>query len=197
LIAAILTRHGESDYSARGLLNGDVAVPVGLTELGRRQALALGAALADERIDLCVTSAMQRARETADVALAGRDVPQLVLPDLNDPLYGPFEGRHLRDYRSWAAASPSGAVPGTGGESRLAIVERYVRGVRAVVARPEETVLAVAHSLPISYALGAREGKLPGAREPLAEYAHPYRFTADELAAAATLLEGWVAAPSW
>src|SRR5438105_15348739 len=104
-----------------------------------------------EPIDLCITSEFQRARETADLALEGRDVPRLVLPELNDPLYGPYEGGQLEDYRAWASAQPSSAVP-EGGESRLAIVERYARAFRTVLARPERTILVVSHSLPVAYA---------------------------------------------
>jgi len=194
---AILARHGESEYSARRLLNGDGAVAVGLTPAGREQSRRLGEELRDVRLDLCVTSALLRTIETADVALAGRDVPRRVLPDLNDPLYGQFEGNSLDEYRAWAAGASSSDMPRLGGESRLAVVERYVRAFREVLAQRGETVLVVAHSLPISYALGARMGKLPGTHVPLAEYAHPYAFTAEELSGAVDLLERWTAAPHW
>ncbi len=173
----LLARHGESEFSVRGLLNGDRAVPGGLTPAGREQARALGERLRDEPLDLCVTSALQRTGETADEALGDRPVPRLVVPALNDPLYGRFEGAHLEDYRRWAASEPSSAVPEPGGESRLAIVERYAGAFRALLARPEETILVVAHSLPIAYALAAREGTPPAPRVPLAEYAEPYPFT--------------------
>src|SRR5579862_208010 len=193
----ILVRHGESDYSARALMNGDASVSVGLTEQGREQARRLGESLETAALDLCVTSALTRTIETADVALAGRDVPRLVLPDLNDPLYGRFEGGGLDDYRDWAAASPSTAAPEGGGESRVEIVGRYARAFHTVLARGEKTILVVCHSLPVAYALGARDGKPPSPREPLAEYAHPYPFTAPELERAAAVLEEWADAPTW
>jgi broad specificity phosphatase PhoE len=192
----ILARHGESEYSVRGLMNGDGDVPVALTELGIRQASELGEALRQHELAFCVTSELQRARETADEALRGRDVPRLVIPELNDPLYGPFEGAHLDEYRAWAAAQPSSAAP-EGGESRLAIVERYARAFRALAALPEEAVLVIGHSLPVAYALHAREGRAPETHVPLVEYATPYPFTREELDAAAALLEGWAANPTW
>jgi broad specificity phosphatase PhoE len=195
--AAIFARHGESELSARGLLNGEVAVACGLTARGHDEARGLGEALRGERIDLCVSSQFQRTRETADEALRGRDVPRLILSDLNDPLYGRFEGRQLEEYRAWASSAPSSAVPGRGGESRLAIVERYARAFRTLLARPEEAILVVAHSLPVAYALAAREGTAPGVRVPLAEHAKPYPFTAEELERATGLLEGWTANPTW
>jgi 2,3-bisphosphoglycerate-dependent phosphoglycerate mutase len=194
---AILARHGESEYSCIGRLNGDSRVPVGLTEQGIREALALGEALEQEELDLCVTSEFQRARETADLVLEGRDVRRLVDGRLNDPLLGRYEGVDIEEYRAWASGVPSSAAPEDGGESRLAIVDRYTRAFRALLARPEGTILVVCHSLPVAYALGAREGTPPGARVPLAEHAVPYPFTAAELDAATTLLEQWAASPTW
>jgi ribonuclease H / adenosylcobalamin/alpha-ribazole phosphatase len=194
---AILARHGESEFSVRGALNGDAGVPGALTAAGREQARRLGEQLAGTALDLCITSALQRTRETADDALGDRSVPRLVLPELNDPRYGRFEGALLSDYRAWAWNEPSSAVPGPGGESRLALVERYAGAYRAVLARPEETILVVGHSLPTAYALAAREGRPPAPRVPLVEYAEPLPFTAEELDRAAAVLEAWVAAPTW
>jgi broad specificity phosphatase PhoE len=194
---AFFARHGESEYSVRDLLNGDAAVAVGLTEAGVEQARRLGHALRAEQIDLCVTTQLPRVILTADLALEGRDVPRLVLPELNDPLYGPYEGKGIEVYRGWAAHASSSAVPGDGGESRYSIVERYVRGLRVVLERPEEALLVVAHSLPISYLLGALEGLVPGARVPLVPYAIPYGLTHEELERSIEVLEGWLGAPTW
>ena len=195
--AVILARHGESVFSARGLVNGEIGVAGPLTARGEEEARALGRAIAGDEIDLCVTSEFERTRQTADLALAGREVPRLVVRDLNDPRYGRFEGAALADYRSWAAAAGSADdVPG-GGESRWSILERYVRGFRRVLGLGERTVLVVIHSLPIAYVLAACEGDPPAPRVPLVEYAHPYRLAASELEGAVSLLEGWCAAPTW
>jgi broad specificity phosphatase PhoE len=193
----ILARHGESEYSARGLCNGDITVAVGLTDRGREESRELGELLRDEPIELCVRSEFQRARETAEIALVGRDIPRLVAAELNDPLVGCYEGATVAEYRDWAGSSGSSEVPGLGGESRLALVQRYARGFRSLLARPEETVLAVCHSLPIAYALEARAGRAPAVRVPFAEHAHPHPFTREELASATALLESWAAAPTW
>jgi broad specificity phosphatase PhoE len=162
-----------------------------LTPRGEEEARHLGEALAGERIDLCVTSELERTRQTGDLALAGRDVPRLVLAELNDPRYGGFEGGPLEDYRAWAHAHGSGDAP-TGGESRRELVERYARGYRIVLERPEETVLVVAHSLPIAYMLGE-----PLPRMPMVELAVAHRLSADELRSAVERLEAWLAAPTW
>ena len=114
----ILARHGESQLSVVGTVNGDPAVACALTETGEEQARRPGNVLAGVELDLCVTSEFERTRQTADIALAGRDVPRLVLPELNDVRFGRFEGGTLADYREWAAANePTIEAPG-GGESR-------------------------------------------------------------------------------
>jgi broad specificity phosphatase PhoE len=195
--SVILARHGESEYSVRAALNGDPGIACGLTEAGEEQARALGEELARTDIDLCVTSAFERVRRTADLALVGRDVPRIIVAELGDPDYGPFEGGSIEEYRTWASSAPSSAAPNGGGESRLAIVGRYVHALRTVLARPESSVLVVAHSLPLAYVLGALAGDPPAARMPLVEYAHAYRLTAGDLAVAISVLEEWCASPAW
>lgn len=194
---AILARHGESERSVEGLTNGDPAARVGLTAAGREEARRLGVELCDDPIDLCVTSEFERARETADLALEGRDVPRLVLADLNDIRFGEFEGRLLTDYRAWAHAhGPEDVCPG-GGESRAQTVARYVRGYRTILARPEATILVVAHGLPVRYVLDALEFRDPAAKIAQVPYAEPFRLSAQELEAAVGRLESWTEKPVW
>lgn len=195
--SVILARHGESIFSERGLVNGEVTVPGPLTTRGEAEARALGREIANDPIELCITTEFERTRQTADLALDGREVPRLVVPELNDPRYGSFEGGDLESYRSWAGSAASAdEVPG-GGESRHDIIERYVRGFRLVLARVEQFALVVAHSLPIAYVLAARDGIDPARRVPLVEHAHAYRFAAGELEQAVGLLEGWCVSPTW
>jgi broad specificity phosphatase PhoE len=140
-----------------------------------------------------VSSEFERTRETADLALAGREIPRLVIPDLNDPNYGSFEGGPLDDYRAWAHAHGSDEAP-KGGESRQEIVARYAQGFEAVLERPEETILVAAHSLPVAYVVAG--GEIPPV-VPLVEHAKPYRLSADELRAAVGRMRAWLAAPAW
>jgi broad specificity phosphatase PhoE len=194
---AILARHGETAFSALGRTNGDPTVTNALTEAGRAQARELGRALSGERIDLCVTSEFERTRETADGALEGRDTPRLVLPELNDIRFGEFEGRALTDYRAWAHAhGPLDPAPG-GGDSRAETVARYVSAYRTILARPEETVLVVAHGLTVRYVLEALEGRTPAAAVAQVPYAQAFRIDAHTLGAAVELLGEWATAPAW
>ena len=167
----VLARHGESDLSARGIANGDPARACVLTDAGRVQARRLAELIARDRFDLYVTSAFTRTQETADLALAGRDVPRLVVPELNDIRFGDFESGAFDDYRAWArSASPTDVPPGDG-ESRATCVARYV--LNALESRPPQPIL----------------DQVP--------YAEPFRLSADELAGAVDRLEAWAASPAW
>ena len=192
----LVARHGESEYSLKQLVNGDPGVSCPLTDAGRKQARALGAALAGEAIDLCAVTEFERVRETAQLALAGRDVPYLVVPELNDPRYGDFEGGPLAAYREWVwERGPLEAPPG--GEHRGDLASRYARGFRTVLDRPEETILLVAHSLPIAYVRDAAEGCPPRSRTDQVGYAEVLELDRTGLERAIHVLETWAEAPAF
>ncbi len=194
----ILVRHGESAYSARGLVNGDPEAGVGLTPRGEGEARALGRALARRPLDLCVVTPLPRTRATAEIALDGRDVPVEEAPELADPRAGDFEGKPLDEYRAWAWSSDSREDAPGGGESRLAVVSRYAGAYRTLLERSERGILAVVHALPIAYLLLALDGVPPAPRVDLrVEHARPHSLTAEELRRALGVLEGWLEEPTW
>lgn len=193
----ILARHAETEWNVLRRLNGDPDVAVVLSALGRDEARRLGEELAGDEIDLCVVTPFPRTRETADLALAGRDVPRRVIEELGDPRYGRWEGGSLDDYRAWAWSNPSSTVPPGGGEARAAIVDRYARGFRRVLDLEPASILAICHSLPVAYAVAARDGSAPAPKVPLVQNAHPYRFARAELERVVAVLEGWCASPTW
>jgi broad specificity phosphatase PhoE len=173
----------------------DVRCP--LSERGKAQARALADELSGEDIDLCVTSELERTCQTADIALAQRSVRRIVLAELNDPLYGSYEGGPLDAYLAWALANDSAAEPPGGGERRQTLVARYAAGFRKILERPERAVLVVAHSLPIAYILMALAGRDPAPRVPVVEYAKTHEVSADELTRVIARLNAWCAAPTW
>jgi len=90
-----LVRHGETEWSKSGRHTGRSDIP--LTDVGRRQAEALGSRLAGHRFALVLTSPRSRAVETA--RLSGfRDA--ILEPDLGEWDYGDFEGRTTADIRT-------------------------------------------------------------------------------------------------
>ena len=193
----IVARHAESEFSAVERVNGDPTVGGGLTEGGREEARGLGALLVDDRIDLCAVTEFGRTRETAEIALTGRDVRQIVVRELNEIGIGSFEGGLLAEYRSWARSNgPTAECPG-GGESRVAAATRFTRGFRLLLARPEPTILAIAHGLPIRYLLSALDERDPTAILEAVPHAEPYRVARADLERAVDRLERWCARPAW
>jgi broad specificity phosphatase PhoE len=189
---AILTRHAESAFSAKNLLNGDPYRWNPLTRTGRRQAKRLGEQLRDEPIDLAITTRFPRTRETVDIALGDRPIPHLVVPELDDVNVGEFEGKPVEGYRQWQLHhGPADAPPG--GESRVEAIQRYITGYRTVLTREESVVLVVAHGLPITAVLLALKGEdIPSTLEGVqADYATPHTVTPEEIVLALRNLREW------
>src|SRR5437588_8567933 len=184
-----LARHGESTLNYEQRINGDPSVHVPLTEKGRDEARLLGQQIAYVPLDLCVYSRFGRTRETAEIALNGRDVPFETEPLLDDIDIGELEGKTLDDYRAWKRAHTR-ADPFPGGESLDAAARRYAQAFRKLLARTEETILALTHEIPLRYAINAADGSdnLDGPTHQLAN-ATPYLFEEAALERAAAQIE--------
>jgi len=181
----LLARHGESLFNVEGVVNADPARDRGLSETGRAEANILREQLAGLTIDLLVTSSFPRASETASIALGAREVPRVVLEDLDDVHIGELEGKTIDEYRAWKRGRPrSERFPG--GESLDEAAARYARGYHAVLARPEQAILVVCHEIPIRYAVNAAAGS-PTLDGPVHDIGNavPYVFGEAQLAAAA------------
>ena len=190
----VLARHAHAAANAGDTVSS-LPPGEGLSRRGREEALALRDALAAEPIELGVATELRRTQETLDLALGDRAAPRLVLPLLNEIRFGCFEGGPLDAYREWAwATEPQVACPG-GGESRAEAAARYAAALETLLARGEETVLAVAHSLPIRYVLDAADGRFPSPRVVRVEHAVPFALDAGQVETAAATLRAWSEAP--
>jgi 2,3-bisphosphoglycerate-dependent phosphoglycerate mutase len=181
----LLVRHGQSQLNVAGVINGDPTRDPGLSELGVEQATRLAGQLAQLPIDLVVVSPFPRAVQTADLALAGRDVPRLVDSDLGDVRIGELEGGSLADYRRSAPRSDRN-LPFPGGESLNDAARRYAAVFARLCDRREETTLVVCHEIPVRYAVNAA-GSSDELDAPLHDVpnATPYLFAEPALRAAA------------
>lgn len=172
----VISRHGESTLNLENRVNGDPSVPVVLTEKGRNEARLLGQQLAHFPLELCVHTRFGRTRETAAIALEGREIPFEEEPLLDDIYVGELEGQTLDDYRAWKRSHTRGdAFPG--GESLDDAARRYAEAYRKLIERPERSILVVTHEIPLRYAINAADGsdELDGPARQLAN-ATPYLF---------------------
>ena len=185
----VFARHGESVLNIERRINGDPSVDVPLSEQGESQAHKLGVEIANIGFDLCVHTRFERTRQTAEIALAGRDVPLTDEPLLDDIDVGDFEGEKLETYRAWKH-SHAREVPFPGGESLDDAALRYARAFRKLLALPHDTVLVVTHEIPIRYALNGASGSdsLDGPAHEV-ENAVAYLFDDEALARAADGIE--------
>lgn len=128
----ILLRHGETQWSRDGRHTGTTDLP--LTERGRAQATEAADRLAalDLDIVLVLTSGLERARVTAELAGLAAQVDD----DLREWDYGGYEGRSTADIRAETGTEwdvfRDGVIPGkTPGES----VEEVAARASRVIAR--------------------------------------------------------------
>jgi probable phosphomutase (TIGR03848 family) len=128
----LLLRHGRTAANAGGQLAG--RSPVGLDDVGRAQAAAVGERLRKVSLAAVVTSPLPRCRQT--VALAAPESTVTVDDRLIECGYGDWQGRSLKELAEdplWPVVQqhPSAMVfPGEGGEAMAAVAARAVAAVR-------------------------------------------------------------------
>ncbi|WP_022880184.1 histidine phosphatase family protein [Microbacterium sp. B19] len=165
-----LVRHGETDWNARGRVQGSTDIP--LNDTGRAQAREVAATLAADlagRDVVVVSSDLSRAAETADViAEALGTVVTRRLPGLRERSYGDAEGMDAPTfydtYGPWHAAQ----VPGA--EEWPVVRERALAAIAEVVTEAPEgvDVIAVAHGALIrEVIMHATAGEFPRVGERL------------------------------
>lgn len=140
----LLIRHGQTEGNVRGAL--DTALPgPPLTELGRAQADALAARLADEPIVAVYASEATRAQQTAAPLAAALGLEVQVIEGVKEVDAGDLEGatdpRSVRTYlqtaRRWTQGELSVAIPG--GESGEQVRARMVGAADELRAKHEQT----------------------------------------------------------
>lgn len=190
----ILVRHAHAESNA-GAVVSSTPPGRGLSEQGREEARLLCSLLASDSVDVGFSSRLLRTQQTLDLALAGRSIPYIVEPLLDEIGFGSFDGGSLAAYRRWAWENePDAPCPG-GGESRTGAARRFAAALSALLARPEETVLVVSHALPIRYVIDASDGRFPAARLEQVPHATPFRLSRDAVQLAAETLRDWAEAP--
>ena len=151
----VLVRHGQTEWSVSGKHTGRTDIP--LTDLGRRQADALGGMLGGAEFTLVLSSPLERAWETMD--RAGYGAVGVATDDLLEWDYGAYEGRRTADIREEIPEWSVWTHPIVDGESVDQVGERADRAItQALNADGPVAVFAHGHMLRI---LAARWMGLP------------------------------------
>lgn len=101
----IATRHAETNYNVKDLVNYDPAVDVYLTEKGIKQAKDLAEQLKDFNFDAIYISRLKRTKQTAEI-INQYHKKNLIVNKLLDDTRNGFEGRPYDEAKGWRDAQP-------------------------------------------------------------------------------------------
>lgn len=132
-------RHGETDWNAQGLSQGNVDIPLNLT--GIAQARAAGPLLRNRGITTIMSSPLSRARVTAEIVGEALGLPVTLDTDLREVSWGVQEGKQMS---AWFTDWFAGTFTPEGAESFPTLRRRAVSAVNRAVGSPP-VVLVVAH----------------------------------------------------
>jgi broad specificity phosphatase PhoE len=154
-VELLCVRHGRTAWNADQRFQGHSDIP--LDDEGRAQATALGALLADERIDAAVASDLARAAETARIVLAPRALSLRLDPDWREMRFGDWEGLTwpqivaANPELAAANATSARAYAPAGGESFAELCARVARAAERIASEVGEdgVALVATHAGPL------------------------------------------------
>ena len=146
----LLIRHGSTFDNEQGRLTGQADVP--LSPLGERQVALLGERLANETLDIIVTSDLQRARATGAAIAHYHQIPVYEDAAIREISLGEWEGVTLSELMERDAEAitrwqnePLNVKP-PGGETITQLHDRVVPALEFWYANyPDSTVVWVTH----------------------------------------------------
>lgn len=144
-----LIRHGETEWNAKGLLQGASDIP--LNSQGRRQAESAGRMLESAGWQHIYSSPLVRAMETATTIAQLAGLPAPMRENLvTERGFGELEGTSY-----WLPDGTRAPLDHPSVEPMEAVIARTVQAVREIAERhPAEDVLVVCHGTVIRHVLG-------------------------------------------
>lgn len=128
-------RHGQTDWNVLGKIQGHTDIP--LNAMGKQEAKELAEVLKETQFDICVSSDLARAAETAQILIEGRSIPHAQDARLREISHGVLEGMQWQEYRKMLIEQKLDLV-----EKRSAVIERVFSLLEEIV---HESVLVVTH----------------------------------------------------
>ena len=152
----ILIRHGVTDFTVSGRLDGRGGANPELNAEGVRQADAVARIIPDlvgDQPARVITSSLRRTQMTGAAVAAALGVTPELQPDWDERSFGEWDGLtlaqiHERHPAKLARMWMDAAYPPPGGESRAAVAERVTRAFEEIATAPG-TVVVVTSRVPI------------------------------------------------
>ena len=154
----LLVRHGENDYSKKGIFAGRLP-NIHLNERGQKQAEDLGKALAEVPLKAIYSSPLERAMETAAPIARGLSLDIILETGLIEADIGNWQGKSIRRAaltKYWRVIQNAPSRAGhPGGETFQQIQTRIVTTLDRICAkhRPHDIIACVFHADPIKLAV--------------------------------------------
>lgn len=153
-----LVRHGETQWNQQSRLQGHKNSP--LTKNGEIQALKTQKTLSQYEIQRAYVSPLQRAQDTMDIILKGREIEVVKSNNLKEINLGPWEGKtkeetkksHPNEYELFWNQQDKFSLPGA--ETYHHLQKRLVSELNAIfIKEKNKTVLVVTHWIAIKVVL--------------------------------------------
>jgi broad specificity phosphatase PhoE len=158
-----LMRHGESKNNVKHLLNSWPEVrKYSLTEKGRMQAQSAGEVLAQENIDLIVSSPIQRAKETAQIIAEATGAPIIEDERLRETDFGDFnEGDAEEIWKKYPDPLMRLHVDGSDGVESFTDEHKRIEAFLADLRRDHagKNIVVVSHGDPLGILRGCLLGQ--------------------------------------
>jgi len=144
-------RHGESEANVQHVISNRES-PYGLTEMGKQQAQALAESLGNIHFTAIYSSPILRARQTADIVSQSLNVTYQITEALREYDCGILEGKsddvswmlHRKYSNDWILHNDLLSKP-EGGESFVAIKNRFLPFIESLKHSREEHILLIGH----------------------------------------------------
>ncbi|WP_295566212.1 histidine phosphatase family protein [uncultured Holdemanella sp.] len=148
-----IVRHGETQFNVKGRIQGWCDSP--LTDLGVEQAKKLGKELNDFPFDVCFCSTSERAIDTANYILEGRNIEIIARKHLKEQCFGEFEAEKAEDIFKNGVRYPDG-YRFCGGENHSDVIERIFTELKKIASEySNANVLIVSHGSAIKHIVNA------------------------------------------
>ncbi len=152
-----LVRHGETDWNAKGLVQGQSNIP--LNKRGEQQAKDLANKLKKIRFAAVFSSDLLRAKKTAEIIALEKNIAIITTQVLRERYFGPLEGKSNPWLKIWQSKLKKSlkqliaeeekifkASPKIENDDRL--LNRFIPFLREVaVAYPNKKILMVTHGV--------------------------------------------------